>query len=226
MVFLLDLLRSQFLVTPSYPTQQFTGQTVIVTGANCGLGLEAARHFVRLNAAKVILAVRNLEKGKRAMQSIEESEKRSNVVEVWELDLASYESVQQFARRANSLTRLDVVVENAGIMTSQFSMMEDNESSITTNVVGTIFLALLILPKLQETGVKFNVLPRLCIVASFVHYLTEFPERNADRIFDTLNDREKADMEDRYFTDEFCPREDCTVLTSYSTWADITYPNS
>lgn len=105
-------------------------------------------------------------------------------------------------------------------------MTEDNESSITTNVVSTIFLALLILPKLRETGVKFNVLPRLCIVASFVHYLTEFPERNADRIFDTLNDWEKADMEDRFFTDKFCPREGCTMLTSYSSWADTIYPNS
>ncbi|KAI9874677.1 MAG: hypothetical protein M1830_009419 [Pleopsidium flavum] len=124
--------------------KQFTGQTIIVTGANCGLGLEAARHFIRLHAEKVILAVRNLEKGEAAKQSIETSEKRVDVVEVWQLDLASYESVKQFASRAEGLNRLDVVVENAGIVTKKLSMMEDNESSITTNVISTFLLALLI----------------------------------------------------------------------------------
>ena len=48
--------------------QSFTGQTVIVTGSNVGLGKGAARHFARLDAEKVILAVRN-----EAKQDIERS---------------------------------------------------------------------------------------------------------------------------------------------------------
>ena len=41
----------QWFVTPSYPTQRFTGETIIITGANSGLGFEAAKHVVRLGAA-------------------------------------------------------------------------------------------------------------------------------------------------------------------------------
>ena len=52
------------------------------------------------------------------------------------------------------------MVENAGILTSRFVRVEENESSITTNVVGTVLHALLLLPKLRETGKRFNVLPR------------------------------------------------------------------
>ena len=114
MVSYFRLLYEHLTYTPLYPTKPFTDQTIIVTGANVGLGLEAARHFVRLNAAKVILGVRNLEKGEAAKQSIEASEKREGVIEVWWSDLASYQSVRDFARRAKDLERLDVVVENAG----------------------------------------------------------------------------------------------------------------
>lgn len=65
-----------------YPNKDFSGQTIIVTGSNVGLGLEAARHFTRLNAEKIILAVRNLEKGDVAKKSIEESTGRTGVIEV------------------------------------------------------------------------------------------------------------------------------------------------
>jgi len=44
----------------------FTGKTIIVVGSNTGLGKEAVRHFVRLNASKVIIAVRSISKGKAA----------------------------------------------------------------------------------------------------------------------------------------------------------------
>ena len=60
-----------------------SSQTIIVTGSNVGLGLEAARHFTRLNADKVILAVRSFNKGSDAKKLIEESTKRTKVVEVW-----------------------------------------------------------------------------------------------------------------------------------------------
>ena len=87
---------------------------------------------MRLDAEKVILAVRNVEKGEAAKRSIEETTNRKNVVEVWQLDLASYESVKQFAKKANGLRRLDAIVENAGIATRNFRVSEDNESTITT----------------------------------------------------------------------------------------------
>lgn len=191
------LIYSQLLFTPPYPSKHFTRQTIIVTGANCGLGLEAARHFVRLDAGKVILAVRSLEKGEVAKKSIEASEGKAGIVEVWQLDLASYDSVKHFAKRAESLDRLDVVVQNAGIVTTKYTMMEDNESSLTTNVISPFLLGLLILPKLRETAMKLNVLPRLVFVASFVHFMTQFPEQESENIFATLNDRGTANMDDR-----------------------------
>lgn len=197
MSFLLHFLREQLFLTPHYPKHTVQDQTIIVTGSNVGLGFEAAKHLVRLGADTVILAVRSIEKGEAAKKSIEASTSRVNVVEVWQLDLASYASVKDFVKRAEGLKRLDSIIENAGIATDVYRTMEDNESTITTNVVSTYLLALLILPKLRETANKYNVTPHLTIVSSDVHFFTSFPERTEDDIFRALNDREKARMSDR-----------------------------
>lgn len=188
----------QLFTTLPYPTADHSGQTIIVTGSNTGLGLEAARHFARLNAEKVILGVRSLEKGQKAKESIEETTKRQGVVEVWQLDLSSYESTKQFARRASDLKRLDAVLENAGVARAQYSVTEDNESTITTNVVSTFLLGLLLLPKLRESGNTFNITPRLSIVSSEVHGWAKFSERNSPDMFKALNDKETANMAERY----------------------------
>lgn len=198
MVFALEYAYSQLIYTPTYPTKKFTGQTIIVTGSNVGLGLEAARHLVRLDAAKVILAVRSLEKGAEAKRSIEASENKKGVVEVWQLDLSSYESVRQFVAKVQGLPRLDIVIENAGIYAFDFQLAEKDESTITVNVVNTMYLAFLLLPKLRETATKFNIEPVLTFTGSFVHYLTSFPERKEPNIFAGLRDPSKARMMDRY----------------------------
>ena len=191
-------LYSQLIFTPPYPTKKYTGQTVIVTGANTGLGFEAARHFVRLDAKKVILAVRTPEKGEAAKKSILKSEKKTaDVVEVWKWDASSYQSSKDFAKRAQSLERIDILVENAGIVTEQWRMMEENESTITTNVVSPILHALLLLPMLRETSTKFDTTPRIVFTTSFVHWMTQFPERQEERIFDALADEKKARMASR-----------------------------
>lgn len=78
----LNFLYSQLFVRPGYPAHSFADQVAIVTGSNTGLGLEAARHLVRLDAKKVILAVRNTSKGDVAKVSIEQSTGRRGVVEV------------------------------------------------------------------------------------------------------------------------------------------------
>lgn len=194
-----NFFRSQLFVTPPYPTQNVANQTIIVTGSNTGLGLEAARHYTRLNAEKVILAVRTVSKGEAAKKSIEESTGKKGIVEVWSLDLASYASVEAFAARLNGLKRLDALVENAGISTSDFQLAEDNESTITTNVVSTFLLALLALPKLRETAIRYNVQPRLAIVSSEVHFFTTIAEaRKGSSIFDELNNEKTSNMPDRY----------------------------
>ncbi|KAI4263264.1 MAG: hypothetical protein L6R42_001590, partial [Xanthoria sp. 1 TBL-2021] len=195
--YILSFFYSQLFITPPIPHSSFDNQTVIVTGSNTGLGLEAARHIVRLGASKVILAVRNTEKGLAAKRSILESTGRNekdDVIEVWPLDLTSYESVQQFAARAMGLERLDVLLSNAGLMTKEFKMAEEDELTVTTNVTSTFLLTMMLLPKLQETGQRFNVLPRLVIVASDLHFITDLEERKGERIFGRLNEREKADM--------------------------------
>ncbi|KAL8638375.1 MAG: hypothetical protein Q9228_004465 [Teloschistes exilis] len=196
--FFMKFIRDQLITSLPYPSTPHTDQTIIVTGANVGLGFEAARHYVRLGAAKVILAVRTVEKGETAKKEIETSEKREGVIEVWPLDLSSYDSIKAFAKRAESLPRLDILLENAGIATPVFKMTEDNESTITTNVVSTFLLALMMLPKLRETAGKFGTRPCLTIVTSEVHFMTQFPEKSNEDIFAALNDEKTARMDDRY----------------------------
>ena len=196
---LVKFLKDQLFTTLPYPQESAAGQTVIITGANVGLGFEAARHFVRLGAAKVILAVRDPQKGEAAKRSIQELEKCQDVVEVWSLDLCSYESVQQFAEHVQkTLPRVDILLENAGVAKYTYSMAEDDETTITVNVISTFLLALLLLPKLRETAVRYNVTPHLTIVSSNVHFFTQFPEKSSPDIFITLADRDTANMADRY----------------------------
>jgi retinol dehydrogenase 12 len=215
--FLPHLLYSQFFITPEYPITDCTGKTVIITGGNTGLGKEAARHFVRLNAAKVIISSRDLSKGEAAKKDIETSTGRSGVLELWHLDLQDYDSVMKFAERAKSLQRLDIVIENAGLNTSKFKMAAGHESTITVNVVSTYLLAFLLLPTLRALGEKNGITPTLTIVSSEVHFVAQvgslkqmnclmgglrrrlqFPERKASSIFSTLDKEEKARMGDRY----------------------------
>jgi retinol dehydrogenase-12 len=188
-----SFLYSQLFVTLPTPITDFSGQTIIVTGSNTGLGLEAARHLSRLNATLVILAVRNQNKGEAAKKSILASTGRADTsVEVWNLDMQSYDSIQAFCAKVNTLRRLDAVLENAGIMTKYFNVVAGYESTITTNVIGTFLLALGLLPKLRHSAAEYNIQPRLSVVASDLHFIAKFPERNEKDIFTALNNEKSV----------------------------------
>ncbi|KIW67798.1 hypothetical protein PV04_07025 [Phialophora macrospora] len=199
----MGFLYSQLFVRPSAPTRSFAGETVIITGSNTGLGKEAARHIARLGASKIILAVRNTKAGEDAKRDIEKTTACDrSVIEVWPLDLASYDSVKAFADRASKLPRIDVLLENAGIAATKYSQAEGHERTITVNVVSTFLLALLLLPKLKATARQFNTSPRLVIVSSEVHAWTKFAEwqQPTDQIFPTLDGEKTANMGERYPT--------------------------
>lgn len=167
----LDFVYRQWSPLP-YPTSSFSGQTIIVTGSNVGLGLEAARHFARLGASKVILAVRSIAKGEEAARSIHQSIGRQRVCEVWQVDMGNFDSIKEFVKRAEGLERLDVVMENAGIakLEYEWNEVEKMESTIAVNVVGTFLMALGLLPISRRNGKKYSVTPRLVITTSEVHF--------------------------------------------------------
>lgn len=188
---------SNLFITLPYPEGDLKNQVIIVTGSNTGLGFEASRHLLRLGVTKLIMGVRNLEKGERAKRELLTSTKREEMrIEVWQVDMDSYNSVKAFASRAASLPRLDAVLANAGILTETFAITEDNEKTITTNVVSTFLLFLLTLPKLRQSAEQFGIVPRFVIPNSALHYMAPLKELDVKEghIFATLNDPKIANM--------------------------------
>jgi NAD(P)-dependent dehydrogenase (short-subunit alcohol dehydrogenase family) len=125
-----------------------TGRTVVVTGANSGLGLVTARELARAGA-HVILAVRDLARGEQAAASID------GEVTVRRLDLADLESVRAFA--AGWTGDLDVLVNNAGIMMVPAGVTVDGfELQFGTNHLGHFALTNLLLPHVTDRVVTVS----------------------------------------------------------------------
>lgn len=193
----------QLFVRLPYPTSPFAGKTVIITGSNTGLGKEAACHIARLGAETLILAVRSLEKGETAKQDIEQSTKCGrDVIQVWHLDMANYNSVLNFVDRAKKLQRVDAMIANASIATLNYALAEDNESTLTVNVISTFLLVLAMLPKMKDAAAKFGITAVISVVTSGSHTSAKFPERLAPegKILATLNSERKIDAFKRYPT--------------------------
>ena len=128
-----------------------TGRTVIVTGANSGLGLEAARAFAG-RGAHVVLACRSPERAEGARASIAQSHPTASI-EVMALDLANLSSVRVFgAAFAAKHDRLDVLCNNAGVMAlPRRETVDGFEMQIGTNHLGHFALTGLLLPILLRT---------------------------------------------------------------------------
>jgi NAD(P)-dependent dehydrogenase (short-subunit alcohol dehydrogenase family) len=125
-----------------------TGRTVIITGANTGLGFETAAALAG-RGARVVLAVRNLEKGKQAAARITAATPGADV-ELQELDLTSLESVRAAAAQVRSdHDRLDLLINNAGVMYTPKSTTKDGfELQFGTNHLGHFALTGLLLDRL------------------------------------------------------------------------------
>jgi NAD(P)-dependent dehydrogenase (short-subunit alcohol dehydrogenase family) len=125
-----------------------TGRTVVVTGANTGLGFETAAALAG-RGARVVLAVRNLEKGKQAAARIAAATPGAEV-ELQELDLTSLESVRAAAAQLRSdHDRIDLLINNAGVMYTPKSTTKDGfELQFGTNHLGHFALTGLLLDRL------------------------------------------------------------------------------
>lgn len=127
------------------------GKTIIVTGGNSGLGLQAVKAFAE-KGALVILACRNAAKGDVARLQVVKNYPQA-LIKVMELDLADLTSVRQFAAKFNKeFTQLNILLNNAGIMMTPYQLTKDGiESQQGVNHFGHFALTGLLLPKLNAT---------------------------------------------------------------------------
>lgn len=128
-----------------------TGKTIIITGANSGLGFESSK--ILSNAgADVIMACRSEEKGLAARKAIL-IENPGVKIKVMPLDLMSLDSVRQFADAfKKEYNKLDILINNAGIMMTPFQLTKDGfESQLGVNHLGHFALTGLLMDLIRST---------------------------------------------------------------------------
>lgn len=188
-----NFLHTQFILNIPKPSASFASKTVIITGANKGLGKETAKHIIRLGASKVIFGCRSLARGNEAKLEIEALLKCSpDIIQVWQVDLESPSSIKDFVDQVNTLPRLDGFISNAGIGSAGFKVVYDTERTLAVNDIGTFLLALQLIPKLKKTAREFQSTPHMTIVTSALYDVAKYPEEHGEDIFTWFKDESRV----------------------------------
>ncbi|CCT72900.1 related to alcohol dehydrogenase homolog Bli-4 [Fusarium fujikuroi] len=143
------------------------GKVILITGGNSGLGLETARQLLKHEPSRIFLACRSKAKFDQAVNDLRQGGANTDAISFLALDLASLASIKSAAAEfQTSSTRLDILINNAGIMMTPEGRTEEGyEIQIGTNHMGHAFLTHLLLPILEETT-KINSDVRIVFLSS------------------------------------------------------------
>ncbi|RSL45492.1 hypothetical protein CEP53_010767 [Fusarium sp. AF-6] len=185
--------KNQFRTTIDLPTKekfpQAQGSCAVITGSNTGLGFESAKQLLSIGLSNLVMGVRSLERGKAAAEKLQVVAPSAKI-EVWQLDMESYESIQAFAKKCQTnLTRIDAVILNAGLAPFVFekTAATGHEKAIQFNHISTALLTILLIPVLK-TKVTRQGLPRLTIVNSLTAHLCNFPNKDERPLLASFDD--------------------------------------
>ncbi|KAM7191690.1 hypothetical protein V8F33_008786 [Rhypophila sp. PSN 637] len=194
------------------PTTSLAGKSAIITGGASGIGYHASRQLLGLGLSRLILAVRSPEKASSvAEQFRKEFPSSKTTIEIWQLEMTSYASIQAFSRRVKSeAPDVDIVILNAGVTHMNFEVNPEtgHERVVQVNYLSTVLLAVLLLPTLtaaaaQQQGQKQQQQhKRLTIVGSGVAYMTKIPNREKRPFLASFDDLKVQawDPSERYCT--------------------------
>ncbi|WP_179466325.1 SDR family NAD(P)-dependent oxidoreductase [Mycolicibacterium vinylchloridicum] len=195
-----------------------TGRTAVITGANTGLGYETARALAS-KGARVVLAVRNLDKGKAAADLIARRYPGADVA-VQELDLTSLESVRAAADQLRAgHDRIDLLINNAGVMMTPKQTTKDGfELQFGTNHLGHFALTGLLLDRLLAVPGS-----RVVTVSSNGHRMGQirFDDLQSERSYSRAGAYGQAKLANLLFTYELQRR-----LAGTNTIATAAHPGS
>ncbi|KAK7048238.1 hypothetical protein R3P38DRAFT_3307133 [Favolaschia claudopus] len=204
-----QFIRTQRTKPPPVEKVDLTGKTVLVVGANAGLGFEATKHFATMHPGRLILACRSESRGQAALESNLKTGCKN--LEVWTIDLSDFGSVRRFADKwEQEGGRLDILVANAAVILPKYEATKDGWETwyaLTPCSVATTeplvqsagqlssmpLLTLLLLPHMVRTAQQYSTTPRIVMVASDVHYWANIGGKRvleSPNILETLGSKE------------------------------------
>ncbi len=175
-----------------------TGKTIFITGANTGLGFEAAKVLAGMGA-RVLIGCRSRDKAQQARSKIMAQHPAADVAVV-ELDLGSLDSVKKAAAVVAKEPRLDVLINNAGIMIPPYELTREGfESQFGVNHLGPFALTALLLDKLRSTPDS-----RVVSTSSIAHKQGKiyFDDINAEQRYNAVVRYAQSKLANLYFTYE------------------------
>ncbi|XP_048778378.2 retinol dehydrogenase 12-like [Ostrea edulis] len=197
-----------------YSKVRLDKKTVIITGANTGIGKETAIDLAG-RGAKVILACRDRCRGERALSDVIRKSGSKQVV-LKMLDLASLESVRKFAQDINeNEPRLDILINNAGVMMCPLGRTAEGfEMQLGTNHLGHFLLTNLLLDKMKKSAPA-----RIVNVSSYSHTYTNkinFDDINSEKSYSRTQAYAQSKLANILFTRELSKRLKGTGVTANS----------
>lgn len=216
---------NQFRAKPQWPapSTSLLGKAAIVTGSNTGLGYEAALQLLGLDLSHLILAVRSPDKGEAAAAKLRQLYPKANV-EVWQLDMSLYGSIQSFARRVESqLSRIDIVLLNAGVIGLNYKAIEStgHEECLQVNYLSTMLLVILLIPILKANGPPGEQPARLTIVSAALSLAAKFPNKDANPLLPSFDDPKKFDRQENYNSSKLLAHMFLWKLVDYVSANDV-----
>jgi len=196
-------------------TEMMTDRTVVVTGANTGIGEQTALALARMGA-RVVITSRDAGRGAAAAERIASQCPRSHI-EVMPLDLADFASVRSFAAAfIDRHDRLDVLIHNAGlVLRSRTITVDGNETTFQVNHLGPFLLTALFGDLLTASAPA-----RVVVVSSDAHrqarHGIDFDDLTRDRRYRGFSVYGQTKLANILFTTELARRLDGTRVTANS----------
>ncbi|XP_023933837.2 retinol dehydrogenase 11-like [Bicyclus anynana] len=191
-------------------SHHLAGKTVIVTGANSGIGFETANNLAQ-RGARVILACRNLERAECARKKIIDSSGNQDVL-ILQLDLESFKSIRNFVDNIYKTEKhLDILINNGGNYCTENKKTEDGLlKGMQINYFGPFLLTSLLLPLLKKSAPS-----RIINVSSFLYVRgrIDFENLNMEKCFIKYRVYENAKLCTMLITTELDRRLQGTGVT-------------
>lgn len=208
----MQALRNFFRPSWSSP-QRLDGKTVLITGANTGIGKETAIDLAK-RGARVIMACRDMERGQAALKEVIENSENDNVT-CMKLDLSDSKSIREFADNINKgEEKLNILLNNAGVMVCPYGKTADGfEMQIGVNHMGHFLLTHLLLDLIKRSAPA-----RIINVSSVAHKFgsINLEDINSEKAYDKNWAYAQSKLANVLFTRSLAKRLEGTGVTAYS----------